>query len=134
MSSFRLHGLLRALMANGVVARLDEQERWRVWLPKPEPAGGPADALGNPAAIGCAEDLLRRTRTGELVGVIAVATGPDDLAHVTRGGHVNLTQTAVLLEHERLRCVDVFMGRFVDADDHGSLHVVLSDHEHLEDA
>jgi hypothetical protein len=67
-------------------------------------------------AIDRAESLVRRLRTGAITGFVLVATGDDDDCFVMMGGHVTLTQTICLLEHQRLVLLGEWMERFDDDD------------------
>lgn len=66
----------------------------------------------NAKAIETAEEILRKLRTGELTGFVAVATDDDDLSACFLAGHVNLTSTVCLLEEMKLRALSEWMERF----------------------
>ena len=59
----------------------------------------------NPKAIQEGEKLLRRLRTWQLSGFVAVATDEHDVASYSLAGRLNLTQSVCLLEHLRLLCL-----------------------------
>ena len=66
----------------------------------------------NQKAIASAEELLRRLRTGELTGFVAIATNEDDLSSYSMAGRINLTQTVCLLEDMKIRALDTWVQRF----------------------
>ncbi len=76
----------------------------------------PVDATNKEQAIERAELLLRRLRTGEITGFVAVTTDTEDSCGMVLGGRVNLTQTVCLLEHLKLLCLGKWMERFTDDD------------------
>ncbi len=92
----------------------------------PQVGGSVSDPVPKPSpgAIASAEELLRRLKTGELAGFVAVATGPDDLAGIHRGGRLDPTTTVCMLEHLKLLVLRDWTEGFEDSDGAPSLGVV----------
>ena len=88
----------------------------------------------NPRAIAQAEGMLRKLRTGELSGFVAVATNQDDLSGIIMGGRINFTSTACLLELLRAKVLDYWAQiTFQDDDGLPNLDVVPDDPDPTED-
>ncbi len=80
----------------------------------------------NTRAVEQAELLLRRLRTGELSGFVAVATDADDISSWVMGGRINFTQTVCLLEDMKLRCLNEWCTHFFKDDEQPIFEVVSS--------
>ncbi len=73
-----------------------------------------SDEENRKLAIERAELLVRRLRTGDVTGFIAIATDDTDRCFAVMGGHVNLTQSVCLLEHQKLVALNAWIERFDD--------------------
>ncbi len=80
----------------------------------------------NKKAIAQAEHLLRKLRTGELSGFIAVATDEDDASSYIMGGRLNFTQAVCLLEDMKLVCLSEWKRAFFRDDDGPVFEVIPS--------